>query len=313
MDTVTRYREWCATRPMPVYMNDWWWDVVAPGWQVALFQNGQGILAAWPYHIYNTYGFKVLGNPPLTPYSGPVLNPPADLGARNQTSFQEKVVEGLKASMPAVSYTDVDLPPDFHFFLPWKHAGYTLTPRVTYLLDLKPGLEVLQEQCKPTLRRQIKNAEKELTVVETADASVFFDLHSQSIRRQGAAFKYNKKLVQQLLDAAVQRGQGTVLMAIDATGAVHAAMFLVWDDACAYYLAGGLNEALKGSGAMSLLLWHAIKKAKEKDIPCFDFEGSMVPSVERFFRLFGGNVHTYYKITRSTSVLWDLKMYVANR
>ena len=310
MEAITRYRAWCAAHQLPVYMTDWWWDIVAPGWQVALLENGQGIQAAWPYWVYQTYGFKVLGNPPLTPYSGPWLNPPADLGARNQASFQEKMVEGLLLQLPKVSYTDVDLPPGCHYFLPWKHAGYQLAPRVTYLLDLHPSLEALQDQCKPTLRRQIKNAAQVLQVVETTDATVFFDLHRQSISRQGAVFKYDQALVQSLLDAANEREQGIVLMAVDASGNVHAAMFLVWDQHCAYYLAGGLNEAVKSSGAMSLLLWHTIKLAKEKGIPQFDFEGSMVASVERFFRLFGGTLQPYYKITKSTSVLWDLKMYL---
>jgi lipid II:glycine glycyltransferase (peptidoglycan interpeptide bridge formation enzyme) len=62
-----------------------------------------------------------------------------------------------------------------------------------------------------------------------------------------------------------------------------------------YYLFGGMDEAYGDSGAKSLLFWKAINMASEKNLT-FNFEGSMIPGVERFFRSFGGELTPVYYI-----------------
>ena len=78
-------------------------------------------------------------------------------------------------------------------------------------------------------------------------------------------------------------------------GRVHAAMLLVWDERRCYYLQGGGDPALRNSGAHSLLVWEAIQRAASKS-RLFDFEGSMVESVERFFRAFGARQSPYSQV-----------------
>ena len=47
-------------------------------------------------------------------------------------------------------------------------------------------------------------------------------------------------------------------------------------------------------------MWKAIKFSKEElGLAEFDFEGSMVPQIEQFFRKFGGILTPYY------SVVWE--------
>jgi len=43
----------------------------------------------------------------------------------------------------------------------------------------------------------------------------------------------------------------------------------------------------------------AIKHSKELGISKFDFEGSMLPEVEKYFRGFGGNLVPYYSINKA--------------
>ena len=80
-----------------------------------------------------------------------------------------------------------------------------------------------------------------------------------------------------------------------------ASLFLVWDEKHAYYIGGGINENSKG--LMSYLLWDAIKFSKEKDLSVFDFEGSDVPSIEQYFRQFGGEITPVYYITSKLAAL----------
>ena len=65
---------------------------------------------------------------------------------------------------------------------------------------------------------------------------------------------------------------------------------------------GGSDPNLRNSGAMSLCMWEAIKFASTKTKK-FDFEGSMIESVERYFRAFGAEQKPYFHITKVLSYM----------
>ena len=75
----------------------------------------------------------------------------------------------------------------------------------------------------------------------------------------------------------------------------------MWDRHAAHYLLGGADPNLRTSGASSLLLWEAIMRARavtDAVTDAFDFRGSMLQSVERFFRAFGRRQTPYLNVTR---------------
>jgi hypothetical protein len=59
----------------------------------------------------------------------------------------------------------------------------------------------------------------------------------------------------------------------------------------------GIDPDLRNSGAMSLLVWEALRFAATVT-ERFDFEGSVIEPVERFFRAFGGAQKPYFRVTR---------------
>ena len=63
---------------------------------------------------------------------------------------------------------------------------------------------------------------------------------------------------------------------------------------------GGGNPTLRNSGATSLCMWEAIKLASTVT-KVFDFEGSMIEPIERFFRGFGAMQKPYFAITHKPS------------
>ena len=64
---------------------------------------------------------------------------------------------------------------------------------------------------------------------------------------------------------------------------------------------GGSDPKFKNSGANSLLIWRAIEDSS-KHTDAFDFEGSMMEPVERFFRGFGGEPVPYFQLTYSNNM-----------
>nr|WP_243426332.1 GNAT family N-acetyltransferase [Caldicoprobacter guelmensis] len=78
-----------------------------------------------------------------------------------------------------------------------------------------------------------------------------------------------------------------------------ASAFCVYDRTTAYYLLGGYDHEFKHHGAGALAVWEAIKCSKELGLKYFDFEGSMIPQIERYFRGFGGELTAYFRINRA--------------
>ena len=72
---------------------------------------------------------------------------------------------------------------------------------------------------------------------------------------------------------------------------------------------GGGNPILRNSGAMSLVLWEAIKEASLHN-DRFDFEGSMEKSIEYFFRSFGTTQVPYFNISKVNSKLLNIYLFI---
>ena len=43
----------------------------------------------------------------------------------------------------------------------------------------------------------------------------------------------------------------------------------------------------------------SIRHAKELGLKTFDFEGSVIPAIERYFRGFGGKLTPYYRVNKA--------------
>ena len=91
-----------------------------------------------------------------------------------------------------------------------------------------------------------------------------------------------------------------MLLAKDSNGLTKGAAYIVWDENSVYYLAGGVSTEGKNEGIMQLLLWEAIKFSSSMNL-AFDFEGSMIESIERFFRSFGPQQKPYFAISKVNS------------
>ena len=88
---------------------------------------------------------------------------------------------------------------------------------------------------------------------------------------------------------------------------MHSVAYLIWDATTAYYLLAGDDPARRASGAGMLLAWEAIRYASAVlGLRCFDFEGSMLPGVERVRVRFGAVQTPYFFVWKYTSRAFEL-------
>ncbi|HEY1039482.1 MAG TPA: GNAT family N-acetyltransferase, partial [Bacteroidia bacterium] len=166
----------------------------------------------------------------------------------------------------------------------------------TYVLDLTQVSDV-QNLYAPKRRQQIRRAVKDgLQVKHIEDLHIVFLLVCQTFKRQGKAI--DEKMVKKILfDFATSKNSFAFATVKDGEPIV--AYFCIYHNKEAFYLLGGFNEDHKHIGAGPLAMSACIEHAKKIGVEIFDFEGSMEPSIEKYFKEFGGTKKNYISYERT--------------
>jgi len=285
----------------PIFHQPWWLDAVAPGrWDAATIERGGRTVAALPFVVRGPRRLRVLSQPPLTPFLGPWVA--EEDGAKFDTALggRMELQALLERKLPAAVAFHQNFSASFMNCLPFIWAGYRAEIRYTYQLRDLSSEQALWAGLAGNIRGEIRKATRRLEVREDSDVERFYRVWAKTFERQGVAAPDRRRL--ERIDAeCAKRDARSILFAYDEVGQVHAVAYTVRDRRTTYYLMGGGDPHLRTSGAGSLLVWEAIRRPSA-DSQVFDFEGSMLRPVERFFRAFGGRQTPYPHVSRATRV-----------
>ena len=137
---------------------------------------------------------------------------------------------------------------------------------------------------------------KKVVVRNDLDLEKFMGIIGLTFRRQGKAFPFSWDLIGRIDTACMARGVRKIFFAEDSKGKIHAVLYIIWDEKSVYGLVSGGDPELRNSGAASLLLYEAIKFASSLTNK-FDFAGSIIEPIERFFRGFVAVHKPYFLLT----------------
>ena len=295
-----KYREFIQLQPgIPVFFQDWWLDIVcgSDGWQVALsFDKGGNITGVLPYVRNRLKTIPVHSNPPLSPFLGiRLFYPENPQSVPSRYSFELRTIEQLIGELPGnVVYRNFTCHPEFRNAYPFYWKNYLLSFRYTYILDDIQDTQLVYKGFTNTLRRQIQQATETIQTGESDDIRPLFGFIRTTLKRQGIHWKFTLEQMQSLYSKLKEKDQGKLLVARE-HGNILASLLLVWDDRTAYCMALGMDGTGEPHNAVKLLLWESIKQAASR-VEQYNFEGSMVPNVERVFRSFGGIRTEYYQL-----------------
>lgn len=315
MDAKVKYRQLCSRElSIPLFMQDWWLDATCGPqfWDVVLVEKKEEIHAALPYRLAKRYGQRLLSQPPYTPYLGPWLRVEGD-NSTVKYSREKELISDILDKLPKFDYFQQCCFPNGIGWLPFYWKKFSQTTFYTYILEDISDLDSGWRRLKENIRGDIKKAGGRFGVsVLEGGIEDIIELQDMSFRRQGRAASADADVIRAIGQACFERGCGRVFIARDGDGRAHAGAFIVWDNATAYYLIGGGNPELRNSGAASLCLWEAIRFASGVS-KRFDFEGSMIEPIERFFRAFGATQVPYHCITKAPSPLLRLVLTLMGR
>ncbi|MBK7762295.1 MAG: GNAT family N-acetyltransferase [Bacteroidetes bacterium] len=297
MSAKEKYEIFCTTHEVPLFYQVPWLDTCRLTWDV-LFAEKDNVQAFWIYHLEHKMGFTFIRNPHLVPYTGLLFS-----DKRISLEQKQYLVNELMIQFPTSDVLSLDFSIDIPIELSFNRI--IVSNKITNIISLDDKVQVYNG-FQPALQRQIRKAEKHLQVFESDDLKLFYALHQKTFEKQNREAEIPFESYQAYWHTCKTLHCGKLFFIKDEEQNIHASLWMVWDTKTAYYLAGGTDHYFYGSGAMSKLMWHAIETAYEKKLNYFDFEGSMLPSVNTFFRKFGPQEKKYIHLEKVNSPLYKI-------
>jgi len=289
---------------LSIFSTCWWLEASAgsDNWGLCQVKENNQVVASMPWVMKQRFGLNLLYQPPLTQNLGPWLaDPPLGSKYAQRLAREKDLMGALIDQLPDYQVFRQNFVPEIANWLPFYWRGFHQTTRYTYRLSDLSDVQALWSGFQAKAKTDIRKAEKQGIAVErTSDIDAFLDVNELTFLRQGMQLPYTRTYVKRLFAACEQNNAGAIFLARGKDGRVHAGNLMVWNQHCAYYLMGGGDPELRNSGATSLAMWEAIKFA-ESVSRIFDFEGSMIEPVERFFRGFGAVQTPYFTISHVRS------------
>ena len=310
-DNKEKYRQYCeGNKDVPLFLSYNWYNSLYNNsdWNVVVEEKGNEVVGFLPYLLSKKKTFNVISSPLLVPYQGVWLNYPKEQKYANKLGFEKEVITELIKKLPKTDLFQQKFLPTFTNWLPFYWRGFEQTTRYTYIIDDLSNLTEVFSNFKENIRREIRKAEKSLTISTLNDVELLFKMKQDVYAADNTTYPIPLDTLKKTVDFSLINNCGEILVAKDNEDNIHSVLFYVWDNSSAYYLQGVTSDEFKTTGSMSLLLWEAINRSSTKT-KAFNFEGSMIESIERYFRAFGGKQTPYFEIKKTSSKFLKLLNY----
>jgi len=302
-----RYRAFCKKEnKIPIFSKDWWLDSVCgyDNWDVVIIEKGGNIFATMPYYIEKKYGLTIIKHPKLTQTSGVYFKYPKNQKYSKKLSFEKEMINEIIAQLPkfdkfsqSFHHTNLNL-------LPFYWAGFDVNVRYTYVINNLDNLDAVFNNVSSNYRNKIRKASKEIIIKKNMDINKFYEINMMTFDRQNLQHPYSLDYIIDHDKYLTKINCREIFYAEDKDGNIHSALYLTWDANSSYMHMLGENPVLRKSSAGILLVWKAIKYTKEVlKLNNFNFEGSMIESIEQVRRNFGAIQQPYYNISKINSKL----------
>ena len=284
-------------KALPVFHKPFFLDSVAKeNWDVTLIVVDNKIIACLPYTIQQVKGYCNLGQPQMVQFLGPWID--ADYLIKDKAQRQKKVLNELYEQLPVFSSYLQNWSPEMENWLPLYWKGYSQTTKYTNVLPDLGDLTAVWDNFDSDVRRRIRKSEEKVKVESFEDFDMFFRVLEESFNRKGAENPLKYEIFKSMDAACGEHLCRKMLVSKDTSGNITGGVYLIWDSKTVYYMAGGFTAG--NSDVMCLLIWEGIKLASLMKLQ-FDFEGSMIESIEHFFRSFGPIQKPYFSVSKVNS------------
>ncbi|MCP4482316.1 MAG: GNAT family N-acetyltransferase [bacterium] len=311
MNNKKKYREFCTIeQDIPIFSKDWWLDCVCgkDNWDVCLIEKGGKIVASMPYFLKKKLIFQIITMPRLTQTMGSYIKYPKEQRYYKKLSWEKEIIIELIKQIPKVDVFIQNFDCSIINWLPFYWQGYKQTTRYTYKIkDI--SVDHLENICETDIRRRKRKAlNLGVKIIDAYDIESFYELNKKTFERKNMKISYDLNFVKKLY-IECEKHNAVKMYCAEYDSKIIAANFLVVDQNSVYYLLGGIDADYKDLGGMDLIQLESIKfaLANKKE---FDFEGSMVENIEKYFRSFGAIQRPYFQVTKINSKILKIREFL---
>jgi hypothetical protein len=276
---------------------NWLNAVCGENWDVCIKLDNRGeLLAYMPYHFEKTTSGINLKMPPLTPFLGPTIIDRALSNFLRNTN-DNNITNFLFSQLPSWNRYNQS----WHFsssnlLLPIaQKKNFLMFPKFTYFLKSTTSYSAFFNSTEGKQRNSIRSGLKNIRVSDEFLPNVLLKLIKTTFKKKGLNLPYSEDIFFRVCELVETNKSGYILTSYDTKGQLVAGGLFVTDKQTTYYLAGGVDTSTNSQGAMSVIIHDAIVKSLA-EVKNFDFEGSILPGVEDFFRSFGTERRLFFTI-----------------
>jgi hypothetical protein len=265
------------------YAYSWYLDIMSPGWEALVDDDYDSV---FPVPARERYGIKYIATPVFL----------QQLGAFSPDKAAENAINEYLDYMPEF-YRLVDLCVGQKV----NYAGYTVSERVNYELDLSHPYEQLRENFDHACRRNIEKSFRE-KVRMTDDISPFDLIDLFTRMKEEVAGKIRQRdfsRLKELMVYCIQTDKGNISGVRDENGKIIFGQFII-KFAGQVNLLFGVNTPESREKRINYYFINEIIKESAGKKLTLDFAGSSIPSVGSFMSSFGSVIKPYYRIYKNS-------------
>jgi len=261
---------------------------------ILLLKEGQPLPAPRPFTMYQGVLFaKSVAE--LQPHSR----------IYKQMRLLDFLLHGLENKYDRISFSLHHSFPDVRS-ISWFHyherdkGVFTIVVRYTGIIDLTriDNAEHFLDTIRTTRRQEVRKAIKQgWSVKKSNDIELLDRLHGQTFGRQGIERPpEHGTIVKRIARSALDQHFGEMLVSNNSKGEVASAIFLLFDDTCAYYFIGVNDPKFRDAACGALLLSKGIDTCKERGLKLFDVVGINSPTRGDYKTSFNAIPTPYFEV-----------------
>lgn len=285
---------------IPYYASSKWLSIYGSSIEiVGIFDEGKNVLGYFFIYLGKSFGQSFGITPPYTQHIGLTFKHSASNKSSVNSLFKNLHEEIANYMLnKELMLFNIVFPREYFDAQPylWKNCETSL--KYTYHIDLTQSIETIESNFSAERRKNISKAKKDgLEAKLSYNFPLLYEMTYQTLAIKKA--DSNSEILRNLFfDFAREENAFGYISYKD--NKPSAMVFLVTDKQTAYYLFGSFDKENQHEGAGALAMLSSIEHAKNLGIKLFDFSGSMIPSVEKYFRGFGANLIPMMQIVHSS-------------
>ena len=266
---------------------------------IGVYKDEHQLIGGFYFLDTKKFGFKFIKLPPYAPHCGLFYISESKNNA-SINNFSKELMNDVctyfsnqKSALTILAFPSQII--DLQSFI-W--SKYKVIPNYTYRIKLQQSIDDIKSNFDSKNRNAINKAIKEGVIVEdsTISKKEEFNYFKTTLSARGA------NIYEPILENIFLKfsdSSNSFCLAAKKDNVLLGMVFCVYDQHNCYYMLGFVDKNSGIQGVNNLLVQKCIEKSKDLGCTTFDFEGSMLKGVEKFFRSFGPELFPYFTVNKA--------------